>query len=178
MLMPAKAIEDKPTHAARRAVPKELELIAHFMDSAMAVPGSRLRFGFDALVGLIPGIGDLVTTMVSIYLISTARRLGVPRVTLVRMASNVAIDFGLGAIPILGDAFDLFWKANERNLHLIRRHATATPSEARRLTIGDWAFVAILFVALVSLVIGAAAIGYFLLTGIYHLLFPVPPQIV
>ena len=88
----------------------------------MVIPGTNLRFGFDALIGLVPGIGDAVTTAVSLWLVKEARALGAPAHLVARMLGNIAIDSVVGAVPLLGDAFDLVWKSNRRNLHLLRRH--------------------------------------------------------
>ena len=85
-------------------------------------PGTNLRFGFDALVGLVPGIGDALTTAMSLWLVKEAHALGAPQHLIVRMLGNIAIDGVVGAVPFLGDAFDLVWKSNRRNLHLLRRH--------------------------------------------------------
>jgi hypothetical protein len=134
----------------------ELEWIAHVMDSAFRVPGSRIRFGADSVIGLIPGVGDLVSSLVTVYILGLARRHGVPRITLVRMASNVGIDFLIGSIPVAGDVFDVFWKANERNVALLRKHAVATTrSELRRLTLVDALFVAGLAAVLIAILVGA-----------------------
>ncbi|MEH3146877.1 MAG: DUF4112 domain-containing protein [Methylobacterium frigidaeris] len=98
-----------------------LELLAHILDTAFVLPGNR-RIGLDALVGLIPVVGDLVTTAVSSYIIWEARRLNVPRTLIARMAANVAIDGVVGAVPLVGDLFDAAFKANRRNVRLLRRH--------------------------------------------------------
>lgn len=99
-----------------------IETIANLLDTALFVPGTNFRFGFDALVGLIPGIGDAVTTAISLWLVKEAHALGAPRHLIVRMIGNIAIDGLVGAVPVLGDAFDVVWKSNRRNLHLLRRH--------------------------------------------------------
>jgi hypothetical protein len=118
------------------------------MDNAFEVPGVGLRFGFDAILGLIPGVGDAGTSLVSAYVIHRAHRLGVGRVTLARMAANVALDFVVGAVPFAGDVFDLYWKANRRNVELLRKHAAAPPTEERRLRRSDTWFVVMLLVGL------------------------------
>jgi hypothetical protein len=99
-----------------------IEALATLLDTAFIVPGTNLRFGFDALIGLVPGIGDAVTTAVSLWLVKEARALGAPGHLVARMLGNIAIDGVVGAVPFLGDAFDLVWKSNRRNLHLLRRH--------------------------------------------------------
>ena len=99
-----------------------IEALAMLLDTAFIIPGTNLRFGFDALIGLVPGIGDAVTTAVSLWLVKEARALGAPGHLVARMLGNIAIDGLVGAVPLLGDAFDLVWKSNRRNLHLLRRH--------------------------------------------------------
>ena len=99
-----------------------LDMLASLMDTALVVPGTNIRFGADALVGLVPGIGDALTTAVSLYIVHEARQLGAPWHVVSRMLANVAVDGIVGAIPILGDAFDVMWRANRRNVALLREH--------------------------------------------------------
>ena len=99
-----------------------IESLASLLDTAFVIPGTNLRFGFDALVGLVPGIGDALTTALSLWLVKEAHALGAPRHLIARMLGNIAIDGVVGAVPVLGDAFDLVWKSNRRNMHLLRRH--------------------------------------------------------
>jgi hypothetical protein len=98
---------------------KKLQQLARLMDTAWRIPFTRIRFGFDSVVGLIPGAGDVVNLGVSAYTLLLARRLGAPNSLLLRMAANAGIDFGLGSVPIAGDIFDLFFKSNTRNLKLL-----------------------------------------------------------
>ncbi|WP_331254736.1 DUF4112 domain-containing protein [Methylobacterium currus] len=98
-----------------------LDLLAHLLDTAILLPGNR-RIGLDAIVGLIPVIGDAITTAISSYIVWEARRLGAPRWLIARMAANVAIDGVVGAVPLIGDLFDAAFKANRRNVQLLRRH--------------------------------------------------------
>jgi hypothetical protein len=99
-----------------------IEALATLLDAAFIIPGTNLRVGFDALVGLIPGIGDALTTAVSLWLVKEARALGAPGHLIARMLGNIAIDGVVGAVPLVGDAFDLVWKSNRRNLQLLRKH--------------------------------------------------------
>jgi hypothetical protein len=99
-----------------------IEAVATLLDTAFLIPGTSMRFGLDALVGLVPGIGDALTTAVSLWLVKEAHVLGAPKHLIARMLGNIAIDGVVGAVPLLGDAFDLVWKSNRRNLHLLRRH--------------------------------------------------------
>jgi hypothetical protein len=99
-----------------------LEALANLLDSALVVPGTNIRFGLDAAIGLIPGIGDLITTATALYIVHEARQLGAPKWLIARMVGNVAIDGLVGAVPLVGDVFDTLWRANRRNVELLRRH--------------------------------------------------------
>ena len=99
-----------------------LEQLSTLLDSAFKVPGTNVRLGLDSLIGLVPGIGDLVSTAVSSYIIWEARRLGLPRWKIARMIGNVALDTTIGAVPLFGDVADVFFKANRRNMRIIREH--------------------------------------------------------
>lgn len=103
--------------ALRRA-----ERLATTLDQKFKVPGTNFRFGLDPLIGLVPVVGDVTAIALSSYPIIEAARLGLSKRLLARMAANVAIDGLLGAVPLIGDAFDFFFKANRRNLRLLRRH--------------------------------------------------------
>jgi Domain of unknown function (DUF4112) len=98
---------------------KRIQRLAKVMDTAWAIPFTKVRFGLDSVFGLIPGAGDSVNLIVSLYTLNLARKLGAPNNLLLRMATNAGVDFGLGSIPILGDVFDLFFKSNTRNLKLL-----------------------------------------------------------
>jgi hypothetical protein len=99
-----------------------IETLATLLDTAFLVPGTNFRLGFDALVGLVPGIGDALTAALSLWLVKEAHALGAPGHLVARMLGNIAIDSVVGAVPVLGDVFDVVWKSNRRNLHLLRRH--------------------------------------------------------
>src|SRR5262245_53475060 len=99
-----------------------LEALAKLMDSAFLVPGTNVRMGLDGILGLVPVVGDLISGAISSYLIWEARRLGASRWVIGRMAANTLIDTTFGAIPIVGDAFDVLFRTNVRNLALLRKH--------------------------------------------------------
>jgi hypothetical protein len=99
-----------------------LDTLANLLDTAFIVPGTDIRFGVDVLIGLVPGIGDAITTIISLYIVREARALGAPRHLIARMLGNVAIDGVVGAVPLLGDAFDVMWRANRRNVALLREY--------------------------------------------------------
>jgi hypothetical protein len=110
------------------------------LDEAFVVPGTQVRFGIDGIVGLIPGLGDVLAGILSLIIPLAAWVRGVPYITLIRMLTNVSIGLLAGTIPILGDAFDIFWKANRRNYALLTRSI----AEPRRHTWRDWAFLLLL----------------------------------
>ena len=103
---------------------EQLQQIAELLDGQFRIPGTEIEFGLDAIIGLIPGIGDLVSGTISLWLIREARRLGAPRWLVARMVWNVAVDVTVGIVPFVGDAFDVAWKANRMNMALLKRHVT------------------------------------------------------
>jgi hypothetical protein len=99
-----------------------LEWLANLLDTALVIPGTGIRFGADAVLGLAPGIGDAITTGVALWIVYEARQLGAPSHLIARMAGNVMLDGIVGAVPIFGDVFDVMWRANRRNVALLREH--------------------------------------------------------
>lgn len=108
------------SHSVRARL-ERLEWLAHSLDTAVVIPGTRIRFGLDAVIGFLPG-GDAVSTAIAAWIVYEAHRLGVPRRLLARMIANVAVDGLVGAVPIAGDVFDVFWRVNRRNVRLLREH--------------------------------------------------------
>lgn len=101
---------------------ERLERLARLLDSAILIPGTGIRFGADSVIGLFPVVGDIICGLFSTYIIVQARRLGAPKWLLVRMAANTFVDTALGAVPLAGDVFDVMFRANLKNLALLRRH--------------------------------------------------------
>jgi hypothetical protein len=121
-------IEDRMARLRRRdASHRRLRRLAKLMDSAITVPGLRLRIGADAILGLVPGIGDAASGLIGAYLIYEAHRLGAPKRALVRMAANLALDTAVGSIPVAGDIWDFFFRANDRNMQILARHVGGLP---------------------------------------------------
>lgn len=104
-----------------------LEVIAKLLDVAFVVPGTKIRYGIDGLIGLIPIVGDIVTTAISLWLVREARALGAPWHLTARMLGNVAVDGVVGLVPLAGDAFDVMFRANMRNIRLLRRWMEKQP---------------------------------------------------
>jgi hypothetical protein len=132
-----------------------LRHVARLLDSAVPVPGTSFRFGLDPILGLVPGLGDIVSPLFTLGIIWQARDLGIPRVVVMRMVINVAADTLVGLVPVVGDLFDFAWKSNNRNLALLEQHAY----EERRPSTGDWTFVIISIVLLLVI----AAVPFLLL---------------
>jgi len=128
--------EDRPPRDVSRAQRlARLDALATLMDTAVVVPGTNIRFGVDAIVGLVPGIGDLITSLVSLYIVHEAHQLGAPKHLILRMIWNVAIDGVVGAAPLVGDVFDVLWRANKRNMALLRDHLRERGEFAQAITI-------------------------------------------
>ncbi len=122
-----------PTGSDPVSVRRRLEMLEHLLERSFVVPGTQYRFGLDGVVGLVPVIGDLVTTAMGAYLVWEARNLGLPKWKLWRMAGNVAFDTLLGAVPLVGDAADFLFKSNTRNLRIVKRHLDKHHPAARTI---------------------------------------------
>lgn len=157
---------------ARRQVEieKSLDDLSRYLDDWIKIPVVGWRFGLDALIGLIPNVGDTLTSLASFYILVAGVRHGVPKITLLRMAFNIGLDYLVGSIPVLGDAFDFFWKSNKQNMDLIRERATGNNVGTR----GDYVFVFGLIALLILILIGSILVSiYFIGTifaGIWDLL--------
>jgi hypothetical protein len=119
---------------------ENLDLLSHILDDWFRVPGTSIRFGVDGIIGLVPGLGDILGGLASTIIVVAAWVRGVPYITLVRMVVNIGIEVLLGTVPVLGDLFDIAWKANRRNYALITRHLQQT----RRQTWRDWVFLLVI----------------------------------
>ena len=126
---------------------ENLDFLSHLLDDWFRVPGTSIRFGLDGIIGLIPGLGDILGGLASTIIVVAAWVRGVPYVTLLRMVVNIGIEVLLGTIPLLGDAFDIAWKANRRNYALIVRHLEGS----RRQTWKDWIFLLLIAVTLAAI---------------------------
>lgn len=126
---------------------ENLDLLSRVLDTWFRVPGTNIRFGLDGIVGLVPGIGDLLAGLASCIIVLAAFFRGVPMVTIARMVVNLAIEVGIGAVPVLGDAFDIAWRANRRNYHLLERSLAV----GRRDTWKDWIFMGLLGLGLLTM---------------------------
>lgn len=140
-------------------IEESLETLSHYLDGLFRIPGIGWRFGLDALIGLIPNVGDISTSLVSFYILIAGVRYGVPKITLVRMAFNIGLDYVIGVIPFIGDAFDFFWKANKQNMDLIRERGAGRGTG----TTSDWIFVILIVLILLGILASSVFISLFIL---------------
>jgi hypothetical protein len=134
---------------------ENLDLLSRVLDTWFRVPGTSIRFGLDGIVGFVPGIGDFLGGLASCIIVIAAFFRGVPIVTIARMVTNLAIEVGIGAVPFAGNLFDIAWRANRRNYHLLERSLTY----GRRDTWKDWIFMGALALGLMTM----AMVPFFLL---------------
>jgi hypothetical protein len=143
------------TRRFRQADLDEVETIAWLLDNSIPVPGTGRRIGIDAIIGFVPGLGDMLSGLVAVLIVARAAALGLPRIVVARMLFNVALDFVIGAIPVAGDAFDLWFKANARNVGLMRSYL----GDRDRSTAPQWAF----FAAVLAVVVIVAGLVFWLI---------------
>jgi Domain of unknown function (DUF4112) len=117
---------------AVEAALRRLDRFAFLLDEAFRVPGTSWRVGMDGVVGLVPGVGDAVTALVALYPVVEAWRHGAPPALVARMLGNIGLDTAVGAVPLLGDIFDMRFKSNRRNVELLKRHLTASEAGGHR----------------------------------------------
>lgn len=144
-----------------------LDNLAHYLDGLFRVPGTTWRFGLDSLIGLVPNVGDTITSFASFYILLAGVRYGVPKITLLRMAFNIGLDYVVGIIPFLGDAFDFFWKSNKQNMELIRTRATGKDKS----TTSDYIFVFAIIGFLILLLIGSILVSLYVIGSIFWEIF-------
>lgn len=158
-----------PKERTRADAGRHLERLAWLLDDLVRIPVIGWRVGLDAILGLIPGVGDAATSLASIYILLSAVRFGVPKITLARMGLNVGIDYLLGVVPLVGDLLDASWKSNRRNLELLRRHVQLSGRDAQRARASDWLFVLLIVFALIGLFFGSLLFAVYLLGSLARL---------
>jgi len=153
----------KTPHPNQSALDR-IRALTHVLDDAIVIPGTQIRFGLDPILGLLPGGGDAIGSVMSVYIVAECLRLGLPKATLGRMLSNLLIDTVVGSVPIAGDIFDVGWKANSQNLKLIEAHlndpAPQTAADQRFIFLIALGLLGILAIALVLTTLLVAAIGW------------------
>ena len=135
-----------------------LRKVQHLLDDAFRVPGTRFRFGWDPIIGLVPWAGDALTALLSCAIVVQATEMGVPRVVRLRMLMNVGLDLLFGIIPVVGDVADVAWKSNSKNFALLERHS----DRMRPPSTGDWVFVIGIIVAVVAMALLPLVVLYWL----------------
>lgn len=155
------------TKEERRKVEIEegLENLSRYLDGLFRVPGTGWRFGLDAIIGLIPNVGDTITSFASFYILLAGVRYGVPKITLLRMALNIGLDYLVGTIPFIGDAFDFFWKSNKRNMDLIRERATGKNAGTTSDYFFIFGLIGLLVLLLIGSIIASGIILYYIFTS-------------
>ena len=138
---------------------ENLESLSLYLDDWIKIPVVGWRFGLDAIIGLVPYVGDTLTSLTSFYILLAGVRYGVPKITLLRMAFNIGLDYVVGAIPFVGDAFDFVWKANRQNTNLIRERATGK----NKGTTSDYIFVLAIILLLIVILIGSIFVSLYIL---------------
>jgi len=156
--------EAEPGDEKRAALVRRLDALAHLLDNSIPVPGTDTRFGIDAVVGLIPGIGDAIGGLLSAYIVLEGARLGAGPAVILRMLLNIAVETVVGAVPVIGDLFDAGWKSNARNMRLLHRVVDA-PGATRA---SSRMMVAITFLLLLALFAGSMWLVWWVLTGLFH----------
>ena len=128
---------------------EHLDMLSHILDDFLRIPGTPIRFGLDGIVGFIPGIGDILGGLASTIIIFAAWVRGVPTITIARMVMNVAIETAVGSVPVLGNLFDIGWRANRRNYKLLE----GSIADPRKHSAASWAFFAVVGCALLAMML-------------------------
>lgn len=142
---------------------RRLERLAWYLDNSIPIPGLKVRVGIDPLLGLLPGVGDTIGALLSSYILAASGHLGVPKSVLLKMAFNIAVDAVVGALPLLGDIFDMAWKANQRNVQLLDDYL----AQPRKTVVASRLFVWTLGVLMVALVIIIGMLGFLLIRAVW-----------
>ena len=145
---------------------KRLRTLTHVLDNAIPIPGTPYRIGLDPLLGMIPAGGDIAGAAVSAYIVVSAAKLGLPRESLVRMVMNILLEVFVGTVPVLGDLFDVAWKANARNVRLLKAHLQS-PQPRRQ---ADRVFFVVLMTGLLILIGAIATLSFLIFRLLLQLL--------
>lgn len=162
-------LQKRPSLAAAKEQRKQIEIeeslenLSRYLDDWIKIPVVGWRFGLDALIGLVPNVGDTLTSVASFYILVAGARYGVPKITLLRMAFNIGLDYVVGSIPFIGDAFDFVWKSNKKNMNLIRTRATGKNVG----TTGDYIFVFAIIGVLIAILIGSILLSLYILGTVF-----------
>ncbi|MEG4117213.1 DUF4112 domain-containing protein [Microcoleus sp. N9_B4] len=152
-----------PSHVASL---RRLRRISHLLDNAIPIPGTKYRIGLDPILGLIPGGGDVISSIFAGYVVFKSAQMGVPQETLVKMAANIVFDTVAGTVPVAGDLLDVAWKANVKNIELLDTHL-GSPEQGKK---ADWLFVAALLLGLILIVGGVIFLSVMLFGWLFQVI--------
>ncbi|WP_454061466.1 DUF4112 domain-containing protein [Candidatus Nitrospira salsa] len=141
------------------------KILAKLLDRQFNIPGTSIQIGLDPVIGLIPGIGDFLTSLAGSTILLVAAQYHLPKIVLFRMGINISINGLIGAIPVFGDLFSIWFKSNVRNIELLEKHIH---NNKRSSTFGDWAFVGSLFAGIVVLLIGSILVTTWLIKAVWE----------
>ena len=158
--------EDPQEEANREAIRRSADLLARILDTAVVIPGTQIRIGVDPLIGLLPGIGDAIASLLGTAMLAMASQLQVPKIVMARMSFNIVLNGVIGAIPVVGDFFSIWFRSNARNAELLRRHSRSVRT---RSTLVDWAFVLGVLIVTIGATIGAIAGVVWLIARLWEL---------
>lgn len=145
---------------------RRLRRISHLLDNAIPIPGTKYRIGLDPILGLIPGGGDVISSIFAGYVVFKSAQMGVPQETLVKMAANIVFDTVAGTVPVAGDLLDVAWKANVKNIELLDAHL-GSPEQGKK---ADWLFVAALLLGLILIVGGVIFLSVMLFGWLFQVI--------
>ncbi|MEG4417656.1 DUF4112 domain-containing protein [Microcoleus sp. LAD1_D5] len=145
---------------------RRLRRISHLLDNAIPIPGTKYRIGLDPILGLIPGGGDLISSIFAGYVVFKSAQMGVPQETLVKMATNIVFDTVAGTVPVAGDLLDVAWKANVKNIELLDAHL-GSPEQGKK---ANWLFVAALLLGLMLIVGGVIFLSVMLFGWLFQVI--------
>ena len=158
--------QEPPQSAPARSIPAWAVSLARVLDDAVAIPGTHVGIGLDAIIGFfLPTLGDAATGLCSLCLLLVGFQMRVPHVVLLRMVFNIALDTVLGSVPLFGDVFDLFWRSNRKNLQLLQRYDR---SPGRSATLADYLVVALGVVLVIAAVVLPVVLGVAVLRFVWH----------
>ncbi|NEP02064.1 MAG: DUF4112 domain-containing protein [Symploca sp. SIO2E9] len=153
---------------AKNSTLRRLHRLSYLLDNAIPIPGTPYRVGLDPILSLLPGAGDFLASLLSVYIVIEAVRLRIPQATLVQMVGNVLLDTVVGSVPVLGDVFDVGWKANVKNVALLEKQLKVSPPRQKT----NWLFLAVLLGVLIMVIIASIAISISILNWLLGALQP------
>ncbi len=145
--------EDQMDHESQEALRRAADILARVLDTAVTIPGTKIRIGLDPVLGLLPGLGDALASFIGSAIVVMAAKLQVPKIVMARMSLNILVNGVVGTIPVAGDCFSIWFRSNARNAELLRRHSSP---HRRPSTVGDWTFMAGVILGTLGVMFGAA----------------------